>query len=184
MKKDTRYPPFYASNTYYSNIDETTIPVIAHRQSYQSATALKKNPGITLLYFLDDHGKIIVNTESYPVSQGLFICMGIYHFFQLIPDPEKGPMELIQMRMNYHTFLYMVANPYYNFRQLNISSRPLFSQPNSEMNKLALSSLEKLVTSSALQEEKNNKNRLLLGMKIMGIFQKFLDCSFFPKKEA
>ena len=83
-KNSINYPPLFASAKYYSK-EDFQFPVTAVSKIVTSQTVLKKNSGITLLYFRDSNGKIVVNTREYPVSRGTLMCLGAYHYFQFFP---------------------------------------------------------------------------------------------------
>lgn len=101
-KNSINYPPLFASAKYYSK-EDFQFPVTAVSKIVTSQTVLKKNSGITLLYFRDSNGKIVVNTREYPVSRGTLMCLGAYHYFQFLPEDE--PMKVEQCRFSYDTFL-------------------------------------------------------------------------------
>lgn len=59
-KNSINYPPLFASAKYYSK-EDFQFPVTAVSKIVTSQTVLKKNSGITLLYFRDSNGKIVGN---------------------------------------------------------------------------------------------------------------------------
>src|SRR5690625_4516862 len=129
-KNNINYQPLFASGDYYSK-NKFQFPITEVNQTVTNTTVLKNNNGITLLYFRDGPGSIIVNSKQYPIKKGFLICLGSYHYFQL--KPSNKPMELVQCRLSYDTFLYMAANPYYNFSEITLNAQPLTSLLEDDM---------------------------------------------------
>lgn len=190
-KYNVTNPPLFASGHYYSKND-FQFPITASNQTIIHPTVLKNNNGITLLYFHKGHGKIIVNSQCYPIERGILMCLASYHYFQLIPSHE--PIELIQCQLSYDTFLYMAANPYYKFSKITLNTHPLTSllkEDNLERVEILLKELiditnknqkkEKANTQKDISQKKNlidgsthkiGKKEFLLSMKLMGILHK------------
>ena len=82
-KNSINYPPLFASAKYYSK-EDFQFPVTAVSKIVTSQTVLKKNSGITLLYFRDSNGKIVVNTREYPVSRGDAYVLGRLPLFPVL----------------------------------------------------------------------------------------------------
>lgn len=190
-KNNINYPPLFASGHYYSKKD-FQFPITAVNQTVAHTTVLKNNDGITLLYFRNGRGTIIVNSRQYPIQRGVLICLGSYHYFQL--KPSNGSMELAQCRLSYDTFLYMAANPYYNFSEITLNVQPLTSLLEGDMLERTEIVIEELIdtTSRSRKNDKTNtqkdidqrgspmnsflhksgKTEFFLCMRLMGILQK------------
>lgn len=168
-KSTVNYPPLFASSRYYSK-KEFQFPITASNKTINNTTVLKHNNGITLLYFRDGQGKIIINTKEYPIHKGFLMCLGAYHYFQFKPDP--GPLELTQCRLSYDTFLYMAANPYYSFSELTLAVNPLTSLLEGHMLERTEAALDELVAATIRHKKKGGEIEFLLCMKVMGIMQK------------
>lgn len=175
-KNSINYPPLFASAKYYSK-EDFQFPVTAVSKIVTSQTVLKKNSGITLLYFRDSNGKIVVNTREYPVSRGTLMCLGAYHYFQFLPEDE--PMKVEQCRFSYDTFLYMAANPYYHFSELTLTTEPLTAHLTGELRDRTEKVVDALVETSARHRQKGGMTEFLLSMRLMGFLQK----TFFRKPE-
>ena len=175
-KNHINYLPLFASAKYYSK-EEFQFPVTAVSKTITSQTVLKKNSGITLIYFRDSNGKIVVNTREYPVSQGTLMCLGAYHYYQF--SPESGPMRIEQCRFSYDTFLYMAANPYYHFSELTLSTEPLTAHLTGELRERTEKVVDALVETSDRHHQKGGMTEFLLSMRLMGFLQK----TFFRRPE-
>lgn len=184
-------PPLFASGHYYSK-NFFQFPITAVNQTISHTTALKNNNGITLLYFRDGQGKIIVNSKSYPIQNGTLICLGSYHYYQL--KPSSLTIELIQCQLSYDTFLYMAANPYYRFSTITLNTCPLTALlENDELKRVEIlleeiieitnKNLErqKISTQKDVEQIRTNENHIshkigrtefLLCMKLIGILHK------------
>lgn len=171
LKKQTPYPPLFAAKQYYSKqIDH--FPISAVKITQEQPTYLRKNPGIILLYFVSDSGRIAINSRIYPVKGGMFMCLGAYHYFQLLPEAGK-PMQLYQCRLDYDTFLYMAANPYYEFHQLTMSVEPLTAAFSGGMKAHVERLLEEFTALSVHHKQRGGRMEFLLCMQLVGYLQKF-----------
>ena len=84
-KNSINYPPLFASAKYYSK-EDFQFPVTAVSKIVTSQTVLKKNSGITLLYFRDSNGKIVVNTRGISGKPGhAYVSGGL----PLFPVPAR-----------------------------------------------------------------------------------------------
>lgn len=189
--KNNNYPPIYASGHYYSKKD-FQFPVTAVKKTVSSSTVLKNNNGITLIYFCGGNGTIVINSKPYKIQKGMLICLGSYHYFQIRPSGE--PIDLVQCRLSYDAFLYMAANPYYNFSEITISAKPLTAVLRDDMLERAEIIVREMVESTSKSSKRNientdketssSKNSLndfihksgdtefFLCMRLMGILQK------------
>lgn len=196
-KNNINYPPLFASGHYYSKKD-FKFPITAVNQTVTHTTVLKNNDGITLLYFRNGEGTIIVNSKPYTIQRGVLICLGSYHYFQL--KPSNGSMELVQCRLSYDTFLYMSANPYYNFSEITLNAQPLTSLLEGDMLERAEVIIEELIdkTNKSRKKSKTNTQKdihqrgsitdsdlhksgnveFFLCMRLMGIMQKTFQKDF------
>lgn len=159
-KYNVSNPPLFASGHYYCTNDfQFSISTV--NQTVTKPTVLKNNSGITLLYFREGHGEIVVNSRAYPIEKGILMCLASYHYFQL--NPSTAPIELVQCQLSYDTFLYIAANPYYNFSKITHAIHPL----TSHFEKDALKSVEILldelieITNRRLKKEKLNTKKTL-----------------------
>jgi len=190
-KNNINYPPLFASGHYYSKTD-FKFPITAVNQTVTHTTVLKNNEDITLLYFRNGQGTIIVNSIQYPIQRGILICLGAYHYFQL--KPSNGSIELVQCRLSYDTFLYMAANPYYNFSEITLNVQPLTSLLEGDMLERTEIVIEELIDITSRSRKKNKTNaqkdigqrgsmmdsfpyksgntEFFLCMRLMGIMQK------------
>ncbi|WP_028829355.1 hypothetical protein [Proteocatella sphenisci] len=151
--KNNNYPPIYASGHYYSK-KEFTFPINAVNQTVNNTTVLKNNSGITLIYFRSGEGSIIINSKPYEIKRGMLICLGSYHYFQI--KPSNVSIELMQCRLSYDTFLYMAANPYYDFSEITLNPKPLTALLEGEMLERAENIIEELVDTSSKSRKKEN----------------------------
>lgn len=151
-KNNTNYPPLFASGHYYSKKD-FKFPITAANLTVTNSTVLKNNDGITLMYFRNGQGTIIVNSKQYPVQRGFLICLGSYHYFQL--KTTDSPMELVQCRLSYDTFLYMAANPYYNFSEITLNIKPLTSLLEGDMLERTEIVIEELIDTTSRTRKKD-----------------------------
>lgn len=187
-------PPLFASGNYFRK-KNFQFPITTTSQLITHCTALKNNVGITLLYFKNGQGEIIVNSKSYPLQSGMFICLSSYHYFQI--NPLTQSIELTQCQISYDTFLYMAANPYYKFSKIIFNDKPLISLLRDDI----LIRIERLfeqlteATNRNLRKEQiviqNNirsqdnltdnsipqieTTEFLLSMKLIGLFHKSLE---------
>lgn len=190
-------PPLFASGHYYSKTD-FQFPITTITQTVIQTTVLRNNPGITLLYFSKGHGKIMVNSKAYPIKRGIFMCLGSYHYFQLIPSSE--PIELTQCQLSYDTFIYMAANPYYDFSTITLNVQPLTALLKGDTLKsveIILKELkertninlkkEKINTEKSMGQRRNiidtsqhkiRKKEFILSMRLMGILHKSFQSDF------
>lgn len=190
-KYNVTNPPLFASGHYYSKSD-FQFPIVAFNQILTHPTVLKNNNGITLLYFSKGKGKIIINSKAYPIEKGILMCLASYHYFQLIPSLE--PIELIQCKISYDTFLYMAANPYYKFSKITLNTHPLTSllkEDNLDRVEVLLKELIETTNKNMKKEKANTqkdisqnitlaednthkigKKEFLLSMKLIGILHK------------
>lgn len=187
-KNNISYPPIFASGQYYTKKD-FQFSITAVNQTITHPTVLKNNNGITLLYFRNETGTIIVNSRQYPIKRGFLICLGSYHYFQL--KPSNKPMELVQCRLSYDTFLYMAANPYYNFSEITLNVQPLTSLLEGDMLDRVEIVIEELIKATSKSRKKGNTKDItrkesiidgfmprsgttefFLCMRLMGILQK------------
>lgn len=181
IRKQAPYPPLFAGKQYYSKqIDH--FPVSAVKLEQAVPTYLRKNPGIVLLYFVTDSGKIAINSRIYPVKSGMLMCLGAYHYFQLLPEEGK-PMQLYQCRFDYDTFLYMAANPYYEFRYLTMAVEPLTSLFHGAVKTHIEELLASFTALSARHKQRGGRMEFLLCMQLVGYLQHYHTDSFWvPKK--
>lgn len=187
-KNNISYPPIFVSGQYYTKKD-FQFSITAVNQTITHPTVLKNNNGITLLYFRNETGTIIVNSRQYPIKRGFLICLGSYHYFQL--NPSNKPMELVQCRLSYDTFLYMAANPYYNFSEITLNVQPLTSLLEGDMLDRVEIVIEELIKATSKSRKKGNTKDItqkesiidgfmprsgttefFLCMRLMGILQK------------
>lgn len=161
--------PLFASAPYYSK-KEFQFPISAVTAVVKHTTVLKNNSGITILYFHQGCGRIIVNSREYLIHKGLLMVMGAYHYYQFKPD--SGDMELTICRLSYDTFLYMAANPYYKLTELTLNVDPLTSLLEGNMLDRTEAIVRKLSLASAKHKQKGGETEFLLSMKLMGIIQK------------
>lgn len=148
-------PPFFASSQYYSK-EEFQFPITAVNQTVNNTTVLKNNNGITLIFFQNGQGSIVINSKEYQIQRGILICLGSYHYYQL--KPANGPIELTQCRLSYDTFLYMAANPYYNFYEINLNIKPLTSLLEGDMLERTEIIIKELVDSTNRSRKKDKIN--------------------------
>lgn len=146
-------PPFFASGQYYSKKD-FQFPITAVNQIVTHTTVLKNNNGITLLFFRNGQGSIIVNSKEYQIQRGILICLGSYHYYQL--NPVNGPIEFTQCRLSYDTFIYMAANPYYNLYEINLNIQPLNSLLEGDMLERTEVIIEELIETTNKSRKKDN----------------------------
>lgn len=195
--KNNNHPPIYASGHYYSKKD-FQFPVTAVKKTVSSTTVLKNNNGITLIYFCGGSGSIVINSRPYPVQKGMLICLGSYHYFEIKSSGE--PIDLVQCRLSYDAFLYMAANPYYNFSEITISAKPLTAILKDDMLERAEIIVREMVESTARSRKRNMENadkdtsssnnslndfihksgdtEFFLCMRLMGILQKTFQKDF------
>ena len=164
------YPPLFASKQYYSG-QIGNFPVSALLREQDAPTYLRKNPGILLLYFLSDHGKIIINSQSYPIRSGMLMCLGSYHYSQLVPEPGS-PFRFYCCSFDYATFLYMAANPYYEFRKLTMAADPLTAVFSGRLKIHIEQLLERITALSARHKQRGGRGEFLLCMQLIGYLQK------------
>lgn len=170
-KNRIHYSPFFPSGDYYAK-DSFQFPISAAHKSVDKPTVLKNNRGITLFYFRDSHGRILVNSRSYHVKPGCLMCLGAYHYFQLIPDSDTEPMRLTECRLSYDAFLYMAANPYYEFPMITLAVNPLTALLTEDKLVWAEDILDEMVTITTRHKRQDDEAAFYLSMKLMGILQK------------
>lgn len=168
-KNNIFYPPLFSGEGYFSK-GEFKFPITTKEKTVNKSTFLKNNKGITLLFFKNNNGKIIVNSTEISVKRGTFICLANYHYFKIVPDINKS-IDFIECRLSYDTFLYIAANPYYLFSEITLSSIPLTSHLEGHLLDGTEILFERLVKSTAKNNNKFNEIDFLLCMKLIGILQ-------------
>lgn len=163
------YPPLFSGADYYSK-DGFRFPVTAVEKKISKTTVLKNYNGITFFYFKNDAGKIIINSMEYPVKRGTLMCLGAYHYFQIVPDENKT-IEVIKCRLSYDAFLYMAGSPYYHFSKINLASIPLSSSLEGKMLVRTEELLERLIKTTIRHNKKGGETEFLLCMRLLGILQ-------------
>lgn len=196
-KSDYKYLPIFSSGHYYSK-DEFQFPLSASLIQVDRPSVLKNQDGISLLLFRKGEGEIVINSVTYPLRPGLLICLGSYHYFKFIPKEE--PLEFVQCRLSYDAFLYMAANPYYNFSTLTLNIEPLATLLSGQALERASRVFDDLIRvtewSRAKKSEKEKGGNLCLDtgfthksgdmefylcMRLMGILQKYYSNEFWEK---
>lgn len=161
--------PLFASAPYFSK-EDFQFPVTAVNKTITETTVMKNNSGITMLFFRNGPGKVIVNTREYKVHKGFLLILGAYHYHQFCP--ENVPLELTQCNLSYDTFLYMSANPYYKFTELTMNVDPLTSLLEGTMLKRTEKIIDELVAATIRHHQKGGETEFFLCMRLMGIMQK------------
>lgn len=141
------------------------LAYIATHSGFPSETdfyrTFKKYMGITPLEYRSHilhkgEGSIIINSKPYPIKRGMLICLGSYHYFQI--KPSNVSIELMQCRLSYDTFLYMAANPYYDFSTITLNPKPLTALLEDGMLERAENIIEELVDTSSKSRKKENSS--------------------------
>lgn len=98
------------------------------------------------------------------------MCLGAYHYFQIVPDENKT-IEVIKCRLSYDAFLYMAANPYYYFAEINLASIPLSSSLEGKMLERTEDLLERFIKTTIRHNKKGGETEFLLCMRLLGVLQ-------------